>query len=268
MKYSFKYIVDSLPKKKNGRSSLWVRLFIRKLSFPFTYLFINTGWTANMVSLLSWVAIFAGATLLCINNFWCMLAGVILTNLWLVLDCVDGNIARCKKQRSFMGDFYDAIAGYGPFAFTTIGLGMAAYHTSFLVDYIGSEYRFVFILIAAVGAMVNLYTRIIHQKYLTCFFVAKKELGELEDITLKDTENKKSFAYIREWIDKNFGVAGLFMPWLFVALFTNTFDIMLIVYTAYYLLSFFAIIVLYCRRATGFEKEAQDKLQNIEKEEN
>ena len=183
MKYSFKEIVDSLPKKKNGRSSLWVRCLVRKISFPFTYLFINTGWTANMVSVLSWGVILIGAVLLSINNFWCMLSGVVLTNFWLVLDCVDGNIARCKKQKTFMGDFYDAIAGYGPFAFTTIGLGMAAYHTSFLVERIGENVRFYFILLAAVGAMTNLYTRIIHQKYLTCFFVAKKELGELDDIT-------------------------------------------------------------------------------------
>ena len=258
--YSFKEIVESLPKKKNGRSSLWVRYLIRKISFPFTYLFINAGWSANMVSLLSWVVIFAGACLLCINNFWCMLAGIILTNFWLVLDCVDGNIARVKKQKSFMGDFYDAIAGYGPFAFTTIGLGMASYHTSFLVGYIGEQYRVALIVIAAVGAMANIYTRLIHQKYLVCFFVAKKELGELEGITLKDTENKRSFAYIREQIDKNFGVAGLFMPWLFVSLFTNTFDIMLIVYATYYLLSFMAIIVLYCRKATWFEQEAKKQL--------
>ena len=87
MKYTYKEIIESLPKKKNSRSSLWVRWFIRKLSFPFTYLFINTGWSANMVSLLSWGVIFAAAVLMCINNFWCMLASVILTNFWLVLDC-------------------------------------------------------------------------------------------------------------------------------------------------------------------------------------
>lgn len=260
-KYTYREIVESLPKKKNGRSSIWVRLLIRKISFPFTYLFINAGWTANMVSLFSWAVIFIAAVLLCINNFWAMLVGVILTNFWLVLDCVDGNIARCKKQKTFMGDFYDAVAGYGPFAFTTIGMGIAAYHTSFIVP---EEYRFLLIIVGAVGAVANIYTRLIHQKYLTCFFAAKSILGETEDITLKDTEDKKSFAYIREQIDKNIGVAGLFMPWLFVALFTKTFDIMVVFYTLYYLASFGAIILLYCRKATVFEKEAQEKLAKLE----
>lgn len=256
--YSYSEIKQSLTKKKNSRSSLWVQLWVRKASFPVTYLFINTGWTANMVSLLSWGVILVAAVLLAIPNFWCMLAGVILTNFWLVLDCVDGNIARVKKVKTFMGDFYDACAGYGPFSFTTVGLGMAAYHTSFLFP---RQYAWVWILIGGIGALTNLYMRLVHQKYMNCYFAGQKTLGELEEITLKDTEDKKSFAYIREQIDKNFGVSGLFMPWLFVALFTNTFDIMVACYTFYYVVSFLAICYLYCRRATAYEAEAREKMK-------
>ena len=153
MKYTFKNITDSLTKKKNSRSSFWVQLWVRKASFPVTYLLINSGWTANMVSVLSWFVVFAGAVLLCVNNFWCMLAGVILTNFWLVLDCVDGNIARVKKIKTFMGDYYDAVAGYGPFSFTTIALGVAAYHTSWIVP---EEYRVWCILLGGIGALTNL----------------------------------------------------------------------------------------------------------------
>ncbi len=262
MKYTFRDITSSLTKKKNSRSSLWVQLWVRKASFPVTYVFINTGWSANMVSVLSWIVIFVAAVLLSVNNFGCMLAGVILTNFWLVLDCVDGNIARVKKTKTFMGDFFDAVAGYGPFSFTTVALGVAAFHTSFLVP---EKYRYLLILLGGIGAVANIYMRLVHQKYMNCFFAAKKVLNELDEITLKDTENKRSFAYIREQIDKNFGVSGLFMPWLFVALFTDTFDIMLVCYTLYYLLSFTAICVLYCRKASRFESEVQKKLAENKK---
>ena len=262
MKYTFRDITSSLTKKKNSRSSLWVQLWVRKASFPVTYVFINTGWSANMVSVLSWIVIFVAAVLLSVNNFGCMLAGVILTNFWLFLDCVDGNIARVKKTKTFMGDFFDAVAGYGPFSFTTVALGVAAFHTSFLVP---EKYRYLLILLGGIGAVANIYMRLVHQKYMNCFFAAKKVLNELDEITLKDTENKRSFAYIREQIDKNFGVSGLFMPWLFVALFTDTFDIMLVCYTLYYLLSFTAICVLYCRKASRFESEVQKKLAENKK---
>ena len=148
MKYTFRDITSSLTKKKNSRSSLWVQLWVRKASFPVTYVFINTGWSANMVSVLSWIVIFVAAVLLSVNNFGCMLAGVILTNFWLVLDCVDGNIARVKKTKTFMGDFFDAVAGYGPFSFTTVALGVAAFHTSFLVP---EKYRYLLILLGGLS---------------------------------------------------------------------------------------------------------------------
>lgn len=247
-------ITSSLTKKKNSRSSLWVQLWVRKASFPVTYLFINAGWSANMVSVLSWILIFVAALCLCINNFWWMLTGVILTNFWLVLDCVDGNIARVKKKKSFMGDFFDAVAGYGPFSFTTLAMGIAAYNTSLLVP---NEYKSCLIVLGGFGAMCNLYMRLVHQKYLNCFFVAEYTLGQGEQITLKDTEDKKSFAYIREQIDKNLGVSGLFMPWLFVALFTNTFDIMVVFYTIYYVLSFAAICVIYVLKASKFDNDVK-----------
>lgn len=256
MKYSMKDITSSLTKKKNSRSSLWIQLWVRKFSFPITYFFINTGWSANQVSVLSWIVIAIGAVCLCINNFWWMLAGVILTNFWLVLDCVDGNIARVKKLNSFMGDYFDAVAGYAPFSFTTMAIGIAAYHTTTLVP---EEYKHWLLVVAGVAAFSNLYMRLVHQKYLNCYFAAKKILGELEDITLKDTEDKRSFAYIREAIDKNLGVNGIFQPWIIIALFTNTFDIMLCFYALYYVVSFIAICFLYCIRASKFEVEAQEK---------
>lgn len=51
------------------------------------------------------------------------------------------------------------------------------------------------------------------------------------------------------------------MPWLFVAFFTNTFDIMLACYSAYYILSFVAICYLYCKKATAYEVQAQEKMK-------
>lgn len=255
-----KEIASSLTKKKNSRSSIWVQLWVRKASFPITYIFINAGCTANMVSVISWILIFIAAVCLSINNFGWMLAGVILTNFWLVLDCVDGNIARVKKIKTYMGDFFDAVAGYGPFSFTTLAIGIAAYNTTHLIP---EKYRIWLIALGGFAAMCNLYMRLIHQKYLTCYFAAERILGETEKITLKDTEDKTSFAYIREQIDKNFGVSGIFMPWLFVALFTNTFDIMLFAYSAYYIVSFLAICIIYCNKASKFEDEAQNKTKKL-----
>ena len=58
------------------------------------------------------------------------------------------------------------------------------------------------------------------------------------------------------------------MPWLIVAVITNTFDIMLCFYFLYYLASFIFIAFVYCRRATKFEKCAQEKMKKINEDKN
>lgn len=100
MKYTFKSIIDSLPKKKNSNSSWWVKLWVRKISFPFTYLFINLGFSSNAVSVLSIFITIAACICFAIPSVGCLVTAIILVNLWLILDCVDGNIARCKKKKN------------------------------------------------------------------------------------------------------------------------------------------------------------------------
>ena len=112
MSYSLKQISTSLPKSKNKVSSFWVRLWVRKFSYLVTWVCLKLHLSANTVSVLSAIDALAGCVLLCINNWVCMLIGVILINFWIVLDCVDGNIARILKKESRSGEFFDAVSGY------------------------------------------------------------------------------------------------------------------------------------------------------------
>ena len=95
MRYSFNDIIESLPKKKNSKSSWWVKLWVRKTSFLFTYLFINLGWSSNAVSYLSVFVSLLACVLFSLGMNWTTIIAIVLINFWLVLDCVDGNIARC-----------------------------------------------------------------------------------------------------------------------------------------------------------------------------
>ena len=95
MKYSFKQIIDSLPVKKNSNSSWWVKLWVRRISFLFTYLFINLGFSSNGVSIISIFVTLSACVFFMLPFKWATIVAIILINFWLVLDCVDGNIARC-----------------------------------------------------------------------------------------------------------------------------------------------------------------------------
>ena len=116
--YTLKQITDSMPKNKSSVSSFWVKLVARPLSYLFTFLLVNIKCSANFVSVLSAVVGLVGCIMLSINNFAAMLISVVMINMWIVLDCCDGNIARVTKKSSYMGEFVDAASGYVICAFS------------------------------------------------------------------------------------------------------------------------------------------------------
>ncbi|MBO7519878.1 MAG: hypothetical protein J6T73_03780, partial [Clostridia bacterium] len=85
-RYTLKEITDSMPKNKSRVSSFWVKLVARPLSYIFTFFLANIGCSANFVSVLSGLIVFAGCVLLSIDNPVCIIVGVVLINLWIVFD--------------------------------------------------------------------------------------------------------------------------------------------------------------------------------------
>lgn len=242
--YSFKEIVQSLPKKKNSKSSWWVKLVIRKLSFIFTYIFINLGcspWGASMISV--FVALL-GAVMLSIDSTVCRIIGVIMIEFWLVLDCVDGNIARVKKQSSEMGEFIDALSGYYVTGFVYAAIGVAAYYTTRF-----TAYQLVFIILGAASSIAGLLCRIIHQKYTYTILVLERGDNKKKRLPEDEVDNKKSVQYLRSRIDKEISISGLFMPFLIFAMIFNIFDIMTVFYFVFQFLGLIVVTGFYSIKA-------------------
>lgn len=233
--YSLKQIIDSLPKSKNSKDSLWVRLFIRKISFLFTYIFINLGFSAWEASIFSIFIAIIGCVFLSINNYIFMIIGVVLINLWLIFDCVDGNIARVKKTSSSMGEFIDAISGYFISAFIYFSAGVSAYNTTILFSY----YSIYFIILGAIASISGILIRLIFQKYIN-----SKEVKEDN----KKTE-KNIISYLKNRLDKELGISGLVMPFLIIALIFRLFDVFTLFYFAFNLVILIAMTIYYSIKA-------------------
>ena len=167
--YSWGEIVRSLPKKKNSKSSLWVKGIIRKLSFPFTFLFINLGFSAWGASVLSIFVALAGCAALCVDSALWRAVGVVLVELWLVMDCVDGNIARVKKTSSPMGGCIDAFSGYFITAFVFFSVGVAACYSTRFTEHAG-----LWVAMGGLSSAFGLLARLIHQKYTCCVLESQK----------------------------------------------------------------------------------------------
>lgn len=250
MKYSYKYVRESLPKNKSSVSSIWVKAVARPLSFPLTYLFANMGFSANFISVLSGLVSVAGCILLSVPDKTAVWAGIVCINLWIVLDCVDGNVARVTNKFSRMGEFFDAAYGYIICAFDFIAIGMAAYHYSHLLF---GEHSVIPILLGGLTCAFNLLPRLVYQKYTVMMMdMAYKENGEYqpENDSFYKPEQRKGITYLRLVVDRQIGTSGLFMPFLIACGIFNCFDLMLALYCCYLAVSCLAVYVMFSLKAS------------------
>lgn len=81
---------------------------VRKASKPLTRLAIRLGWTPNAITLVSFAVGLAAAASFSGGSFWWLLTGAVLLQLSLVIDCVDGEVARATRRFSSLGAWLDA----------------------------------------------------------------------------------------------------------------------------------------------------------------
>ena len=98
-------------KKAFNRQFPWNYYVSRPLSFYVTWVFLRLSITANQATWISLVAGLMGAVCFMSGNTDAFVAGALLFNLFLVLDGVDGNIARVTGSSSSAGKFYDIATG-------------------------------------------------------------------------------------------------------------------------------------------------------------
>ncbi|OGZ56526.1 MAG: hypothetical protein A3H64_00920 [Candidatus Ryanbacteria bacterium RIFCSPLOWO2_02_FULL_45_11c] len=119
---------DILQREKlEGRERPWgYRLFQRGPSIYITWLLLRTPITPNAVTLLSILSGVGGAYLLLYPNWKVKLAALFLFYLNLLLDRVDGEIARYKKQFSLKGIYLDELNHYiiPPLFFLSLAWGL------------------------------------------------------------------------------------------------------------------------------------------------
>lgn len=94
----------SIP--RDSHFTLWNRYVCSHFSIYITWLLLYTPITANQVTFLMLVLGIAGSAFLFSGFF---VAGLLILHFAVVLDNVDGEIARFKNQRSMMGKYLDVV---------------------------------------------------------------------------------------------------------------------------------------------------------------
>lgn len=231
MHYTAKYFKDSMPEWKRKKDPILSRIFYRRVAFWLAAKCANLGIGANTVSYFSAALGIVACVCFLPNISTFHIVSAILINIWLILDCTDGNLARSVKSQPF-GEFADGISSYILVGLMGSALGIAAFNEGGAVIQAGNHW---IIYIGALASTADTLMRLIYQKYkATERDMADKGILELENDVRTDHSQVKS---IRVRIEAELGIGGtLPISILFASVF-KALDIIVFYYFLYYGLS-------------------------------
>ncbi len=99
---------------------------MREISLRITRHLANTKVTPNQLTYLMTLSGVLAAPALLVPGIWGAVLGVIAVQGYLLLDCVDGELARWKKQYSLAGVYLDRVGAYLCDAAVLVGFGLRA----------------------------------------------------------------------------------------------------------------------------------------------
>ncbi|NUK83005.1 CDP-alcohol phosphatidyltransferase family protein [Streptomyces lunaelactis] len=100
------------------------RMYMREISLHIDPYLVNTKITPNQLTYLMIVVGVLGGAALLIPGLTGAILAVVLFQIYLLLDCVDGEVARWRKQTSITGVYLDRIGHYLCEAALLVGFGI------------------------------------------------------------------------------------------------------------------------------------------------
>ena len=100
--------------------------FLRKFSKLLTWLAVKIGATPNQVTLISFAIGLYSAYCFARGSFWSIFAGAVLLQLSIIVDCVDGELARYTRKFSQLGAWLDAVTDRVKEYMVFLGLAIGA----------------------------------------------------------------------------------------------------------------------------------------------
>ena len=243
MKYTAKYFRDDMPEWKRKKDPILSRIFYRRIAFGTAAIAANIGISANTVSYFS--AIVAVCACLCFlsANQLLHIIGAVLINIWLILDCTDGNLARSVKSQPF-GEFADGISSYILVGLMCTMMGIAVYFEGGAVVPAGSPW---IILVGALASSSDSLMRLIYQKYKnTERDMADKGIVKIENDVRTD---HSQVGNLRVRIEAELGIGGLLPLAILIAAVFKALDIVVMYCFLYYGASCLIATLIYVRKA-------------------
>ena len=146
-------------KKEDDINEIFAYLVIRPISFWVAPLFAILNVTANSVTWLSMLFGILGMVFFLSGGYEAQVLGSICIVIWLILDHVDGNLARYYGSQSSFGDYLDSFVCYFVFAFLPIFIALSTIESK---TYFPSEAILIFGWLFSIGFTLP---RLLYQKF-------------------------------------------------------------------------------------------------------
>lgn len=212
----------SKEKRESAKNDYFAFYIGRPMSYILTIPFLYINISPNMISVLSVVPLIFGFILMCVghtkNIFLC---GWLLFFLWNLLDGVDGNVARYKRQFSSLGSVYDAMSGYMAMVLSFFAWGVAAAHHPGIFQNVFQFSADLYIILGALSGIFVIFPRLIMHKTITA-------LGN-ED-AVRAVKNKAEFGFVKILALNLTSVSGFVQVFMLIAVLCNMMDLFTIVY--------------------------------------
>lgn len=181
--------------------------FCRKVSIYLTKLLLFTSITANQVTLLSIVVGLVAGVLFSFGNYLYTLVGALLLQLWLIFDCIDGEIARYRKSANISGKYVESMNHHivHPIIFWCISLGLYNILQNFFILILG----FLVALFMCLGSIAANFVYIVLVKKTSDLQekIVSEQISKIKkDIRKKHPKMRRIYNYVR----------APFAPFLFV----------------------------------------------------
>lgn len=170
----------SPQKRATAKNDLFAFYVGRPITYVLTVPLLYTNISPNTVTWISFIPVFLGLILMWLGRgtvalFW----GWFSFFMWSMLDGIDGNIARYKKQYSKMGDTLDATVGYFAQALMPVAAGIAAAHH---IGFFTEQFSFNpenYIVLGALSGLWTVLPRLVMHKAINS--TGDKDIGAVKD---------------------------------------------------------------------------------------
>ena len=152
-------------KRETDKLIPWLYYVVRPLSILVTRPLLVTRITPIEVTFVSMTATLLGFFLMGFGeNLTFRIIGWFCFFVWAILDCVDGNIARCKGLASERGALWDATGGYMALSLIFFAAGIGAFYDYNLYEFCD---RHLYVVFGGMASLMSLFPRLVMQKKKT-----------------------------------------------------------------------------------------------------